>query len=151
MANISLTGNATHKFNGRILSDFGNGEVANITFPNELVNVAIGKNGNAIYALNQAGNQADAVLRILRGSGDDKFLNSAFATQKQDLPSTVLATYEFTARLGDGEGNITNDDYLLTGGVFTKHVEVKENVEGDVEQALSIYNLKFTKVIRVIA
>jgi len=34
--------------------------------------------------------------------------------------------------------------------VFTKKVAVKENVEGETEQAVSIYHIKFTQVIRAI-
>ena len=38
-----------------ITNDLANGDVASITVPNDLINMALGKNGNAIYALDEEG------------------------------------------------------------------------------------------------
>ena len=62
---------------------------------------------------------------------------------KNDFSAYILLNAEFIKKVGDGQGNITNDTYLLTGGIPSKQVEAKTSAEGDTEQSVSIYNLKF--------
>jgi hypothetical protein len=88
---------------------------------------------------------------LLRGSGDDKFLNSQLASYNADPTHYTLMGAELTKVIGDGQGNVTNDAYILTGGVITKQVEAVSNVEGDVEQAVSMYTLQFALAPRAIA
>lgn len=145
-----LTGNDTIKINERVLSNLGTGDVGTLAFPNELAGVKTGKNGNSIYVLNETGKQADVTIRVIRGSSDDKFLQGLLNSQSRDFNSFILMTGEFIKKLGDGAGNITNDIYLTSGGVFTKQVEAKINVEGDVEQALSVYTLRFASAPRAL-
>ena len=76
MGQVSLTGNDTVIVNGTILTSFAEGDTAAITFPNKLVEAKVGKNGNSIFAFNASGQMAEGTLRIIRGSADDKFLNS---------------------------------------------------------------------------
>ena len=152
MATISLTGKDTIKINDRILNDLADGDVIAITLPNDLVTVKTGKNGNSIYALNEAGRQADVTVRLIRGSADDKFMNQLLAVQKQDLPSTNLIKLDFAKRIGDGAGNVVTDLSSLSGGVFSKAIpDAKENVEGDIETAVVVYSLRFTDEARIIA
>lgn len=144
MANsVSLTGNDTLKLRDRIFADFADGDYANLTFPNDIAALKTGKDGNTIYALNETGRQAELVLRVLRGSSDDKFLQNLLAAQRNDFSGFVLLEGELVKRVGDGKGNITQDTYLVTGGVFTKNVEVKSNAEGDTEQSVSVYTIAF--------
>lgn len=151
MSVISLTGNDTIKLNDRVLSDIADGDTVSITFPNDLVTIKRGKGGNSLYSLNEPGRQADCEIRVIRGSADDKFLNGLLATQKRDLPSFQLMTLDFVKRVGDGQGSVISDVNSLTGGVFTKSIpDVKENVEGDTEQAIALYTLKFTGEARLI-
>jgi hypothetical protein len=148
MPTVSLTGQDTVYLGGRVFLDFADADNASLTFPNDIAAVKTGKNGNSLYALNASGKQADLVLRLIRGSGDDLFLNFLLALQNADFPSTVLLDGQFVKRLGDGFGNISSDTYQCTGGIFSKQVEVKSNSEGDTEQSLSIYNLKFSNAER---
>ncbi len=147
---VSLTGNDTVVIGGRVLTDFADADNAAMTYPNELAAVKTGKNGNSIYAWNEMGRIVEVVLRMIRGSDDDKFLNGLLATQKADFAAFVLLDGEFVKRVGDGAGNISNDTYLLDGGIFSKQVEAKSNVEGDTEQSLSIYSLKFANGDRAV-
>jgi hypothetical protein len=128
----------------RVISDLANGDVANLEFPNEVAQVATGKNGNSIYAYQASGHTCNLTLRVLRGSGDDKWLNSRFYEYKNDPPSFVLLIGQLIKRAGDGKQNVTSDIYSLGGGIITKLPEVKENVDGDVEQAISIWAITFT-------
>jgi hypothetical protein len=150
MPTVSLTGQDTVYLGGRVFLDFADADNASLTFPNDIASVKTGKNGNSLYALNASGKQADLVLRLIRGSSDDLFLNYLLALQNFDFPSTVLLDGQFVKRLGDGLGNISSDTYQCSGGIFSKQVEVKSNSEGDTEQSLSIYNLKFSNAERSI-
>lgn len=148
MATVSLTGQDTMVINGKVLNDLADGDVAALTFPNDLMSLKIGKNGNALYAFNETGEEADAELRIIRGSSDDKFLQGLLNTMKRDPASFVLITGEFVKRVGDGQGNTTRDIYTMSGGVILKNVEAKDNVEGDTDQSVSIFTMKFSNAPR---
>ncbi len=77
-------------------------------------------------------------------------MNGLLAQQQNNFAGWPLAIGEFVKKLGDGLGNITSDTYVLSGGVFTKQVEAKMNVEGDTEQSVSIYTMKFSNSPRAI-
>lgn len=147
---VALTGKDTIIINGRVLNDLVDGDCAVITFPNDLMNLKTGKNGNSIYAFNESGKQIEMDLRVVRGSSDDKFLNGILTDMKNLRASFVLMTGEFVKNIGDGAGNITQDIYQLSGGVFKKNTEVKENAEGDTEQAVAMYKLAFSNAPRTI-
>jgi hypothetical protein len=139
----SLTGNDTIQVAGRVLRNFGDGDVAKISYANDIVAVKRGKNGNTVYNANATGVQADVELRILRGSPDDAFLNELLTAQLADLPSFPLMDGYFVKRIGDGQQNVTFDTHIMGGGVFGKMIDVAENVEGATDPALAIYRLKF--------
>lgn len=143
MNSVSLTGSDVIKINNRVFSDLADGDAVTVTFPNDIAALKTGKNGNAIYAKNETGNQVDVVIRVLRGSNDDRYLNNELNMLKNDFSAYILLNAEFIKKVGDGQGNITNDTYLLTGGIPSKQVEAKTSAEGDTEQSVSIYNLKF--------
>lgn len=152
MSTVALSGSDVVNINGRILSDFADGDISAITFPNEIASVKTGKNGNSIYAYNATGQQCEFMLRMIRGSSDDKFLNGLLVTQNQqaNFASTVLMIGEFVKVIGDGQGNTVSDTYVMSGGVFTKQVEGKSHSDGDTEQSVSIYHMKFTLAPRII-
>lgn len=150
MPTESLTGKDTTTLNDKVLVDFGDGDTVSITYPNNIMNVKKGKNGNTIYSFNATGGKAEVIMRILLGSKDDKFLNSLLANMEQDPPSFVLLKGQFVKRAGDGKGNVSRSVYDLSGGVFTKRVETKENVEADTDQTLAIYTFEFGNASRSI-
>ena len=151
MTSFSLTGGDTITINLRPLKDLADDDICTVSFPNEICTVATGKNRNTVYALNETGNNAEMTLRVLMNSSDDKFLNVLLAAQQADLPSFTLLTGSFTKRVGDGNGKVSYNTYPLQGGVFTKLPDVKDNVNGDKEQAIITYNLKFALAPRVLA
>ncbi len=150
MSIVAMTGADTIKINNRLLSDLADGDCVTLEFPNETATVKTGKNGNSLYGLNESGRQADVTIRVVRGSPDDKFLNNLFAAQQNNFAGFVTMNGEFTKRVGDGQGNVTPDAYLASGGVFTKGVSAKSNVEGDSEQSVAVYTTKFALAPRVI-
>jgi hypothetical protein len=150
MSTIALSGNDTLIINDRVINDFADNDCAMLSFPNDIASVKTGKNGNSIYGLNTSGQQAELVLRLIRGSADDKFFNNLQTQQLQNFAGFVLMIGEFIKKLGDGAGNISSDTYVVSGGVFTKQVPAKSNVEGDTEQSVAVYTLKFSNAPRVI-
>lgn len=151
MTTSTLSGSDTIQINERVFADFGDGDVVTITYPNELVAVKTGKNGNSIYAFNETGKQVDVEIRVLRASPDDKFLNSIKLEMKRDFAAFSLLSGEFVKRIGDGKSNVSREIYSLSGGIFSQSVDAKSNVEGDTDQAISLYRLKFTNAPKSIA
>lgn len=136
--------------NNRVFADLADGNCVELAFPNDIANVKTGKNGNSIYGLNETGKQCEVKVRVIRGSADDKFLNGLLAQQQANFAGTVLMFGSFIKKLGDGQGNITSDTYIMSGGIFTKIPEAKTNVEGESEQSVSVYTMKFSNAPRVI-
>lgn len=150
MATFTITGDDTLTLFNRVFVDIADGDTSAIAFPNDLVAMKTGKNGNAIYAKNAQGNNADLTLRLIKGSSDDEFLQSQLDAQERDFPSFALANGSFVKRLGDGLGNVKLEKFQMQGGVIRKTPDSKENVEGDTEQAVTVYQLMFTRAGRSI-
>jgi hypothetical protein len=150
MAVVSLTGQDTVTFNNRIITDLADGDCVTLEFPNDIANLKTGKNGNAIYAINETGKQCEVKLRIVRDSPDDVFFAGLLTQQQLNFPGTVLLIGEFVKISGDGAGNLSNDTYILSGGIFTKQVNAKSNVEGDTAQSVAEYTLRFSNAPRAI-
>lgn len=148
MANsFSLVGQDTVIINDRVL-DLATGTVGEVAFETDVANIQVGKDHNAIFAFNAAGLQANVTLRLPRGGEDDKWLNGLFAQQNANFTGTKVLTGAIVKKIGDGKGDTTSDTYNMSGGIFARPVSVQSNVEGDIEQGVAIYNLKFAKVSR---
>lgn len=143
-----ITGNDTLTINNQILNDFADGDVSTFQFETDRVNVKTGKNGNTIFAQNQVGKNCKAVLRVMLGSSDDATLQGYLTASDQDFTSTVLLTGQFVKNLGDGSGNLVRDVYTLAGGIMTRYVDGKTNVEGETTQGVAVYNLVFASAVR---
>ena len=139
MAGFALTGSDTTIIYGRNLTFFGKGDVVKCDYPGDFVKVEQGKNGNTIYATDNSGFLAKLTVKVLRGSPDDVFLSSIVATAAQDLPSFVLGNGTFVKRIGQGNGSIVYDTYVLGGVCPTKKQPASENTDGDPEQAQVMY------------
>lgn len=150
MSTVALSGDDTATLNNRVFADFADGNFIELVFPNDIAAVKTGKNGNSIYGLNTTGKQCELKMRLIRGSSDDKYMNNLLIQQQNNFSGTVLSFGQFVKKLGDGQGNITSDTYLLSGGIFTKQVEAKSNAEGDLEQSIAVYMLKFSNSPRSI-
>ena len=151
MAIISSSGNDSLTLNNYIFQGLADGNVVELTFPNDIAAVKVGKNGNALFALNESGLVADMTVRVVRGSADDIYLLGLQTGQVNNFAGTVLLSGSFAKAMGDGAGNITHDTYVLGAGIFSKLTEAKSNVEGDTEQNVAIYHVKFAQAVRVIA
>ncbi len=150
MSAVALSGSDTISLNNHVFADLADGNCAELTFPNEIANVKTGKNGNSIYGLNESGRQAELKLRVLRASADDKFLNNLLVQQQANFAGAVLLIGQFIKKIGDGLGNITSDTYVCSGGIFTKIPEGKTNTEGEVDQSIAHYVIKFSNAPRAL-
>lgn len=150
MAIFTITSDDTLTLFDRVFNDYADDDVTTITFPNELVQVKTGKNQNTIFSKDEKGNNAQLVLRLMRGSSDDQFMQNLINLAAKDFVSQVLASGQFVKRLGDGQGNVRSDVYTLAAGIVTKLIEGKENVSGDTAQGVAIYNITFAKAERSI-
>lgn len=150
MGSVAMSGNDTITINNYVFTDLADGDVVDLTFPNDIASVKTGKNGNSIYGLNESGKQCEAKIKVLRASADDKFLNGLLANQQLNFAGFPLMIGQFIKKIGDGMGNITSDTYVMSGGVFTKIPEGKSNVEGNTDQSWCMYTIKFSNAPRAI-
>lgn len=148
---VALTGKDTTIIDGRILTDFADGDTAMLDFPNNLMESVNGKNGNTIYAANSTGKVVTITLRVLAGSADDKYLNSRMQEFINDPAAFILIEGEFIKRVGDGQGNVNDIIYTVQGGVIQKLPNAKENVSGDTEQSVSVWQIQFANTERKVA
>lgn len=137
----AYTGQDIIKFEDRILRDFANGDVAIIRYPNELHNMSNGKDGNSMGAHNEQGKIAELELRIIKGSPDDKYLNSKVIAWENHSPTFKPSTAELTKVISVDNG-LTNEVTSLGFILPSKKVDTKTNTDGDIEQVVSVYSFR---------
>lgn len=150
LTQISLTGTDTLQIFGRTITGFGNGDYFKFAFDEELIKMEIGKDGNAVIAQNAPGTKSKGVLKILRGCPDDVFLNAGLSAELGNFSRFALGNCVARKVIGTGNGNITNDVYILSGGVYSKFPGVTGNQQGDTEQAMAVYEFMFAAVTRTL-
>lgn len=150
MATYNLVTDGTLTLFDRVFNDFADDDVSAITFPDDLVTMKTGKNGNTIFSKNEQGRRATAVIRLMRGSSDDQFMQGKISRSKANFVVTSLAFGEFAMHVGDGEGGFIRDVYTLKGGMITRQIDGKENVSGDTAQGVCVYTIGFADADRSI-
>jgi len=146
---FTLTGADTLIINNRVIRNMANNDISVLTYSANIADKSTGRSGNTIISKNESGNNGDLTLRLMRGSGDDIFLQSLLTQQNDVNFSTfVLLTGQLVKNLGDGLGNSLQDVYALTGGFFSKQVDVTTNVQGSTEQGVAVYHIGWSRVAR---
>lgn len=145
----TVTSDDTLTLFGRVFNNFADGDNSMIVFNNDRAKMKTGKNKNTIFAKDESGNNANLTLRLMKGSDDDQFLQTFLSQSDADFVSTQLASGQFVKRLGDGQGNSLREVYTLQGGIFTRQVDGKENVNGDTNQGVAVYNMMFASAARI--
>jgi hypothetical protein len=120
MPTIALSGSDTIQINNHVFADLADGNAVELTYPNDIATVKTGKNGNSIYGLNESGKQCEVKIRVVRASTDDKFLNGQLAQQQNNFAGFPLMIGQMIKKIGDGQGNITSDTYVMSGGSLLK-------------------------------
>lgn len=149
MSIFSLTGDDSIIINDIPLNDFAGGDIGSLSLPNNMFDMQTGKNSNTIFALDESGNNATLTVRVLMSSNDDKRLNGMIPKSK-GFAQSVLATGSVVKQVGDGQGNVSYNTYLLAGGMVQKKPDIKSNVNGDVSQAVIEYVIQFAEANRAI-
>ena len=149
MATYTLTGDDVVIINDIPLNDFPDNDIATLELPNNLMEISTGKDGNTIFALNEAGNNATLTVRVLMSSNDDKRLNGLIPPS-DGFASYVLLNGSVVKQVGDGAGNISFNTYVLAGGMVQKKPAIKSNVNGDTQQAVVEYVIQFANAARAI-
>lgn len=152
MSRVTLSGSDTVTINNQSIVDFADGNCVELEFPNDIANIKTGKNQNSIVGYNASGVQAETKFRIVRGGNDDKFLQNLLNQQNSsnNFASTILLTGTFIKKLGDSQGNLTSDTYILSAGIFQKIPAGKSNVEGEPDQSVAVYQIKWASAVRVL-
>lgn len=138
----AYTSNDIIEVDGEIVTTLGDGDTTNISYPNEIMSMKTGKNGNTVAAHNEMGREADLSIRVLKGGYDDKRFNSkliAWANRSDDF-EPMKATFTKVIHTDTG---IVNEVTSLKFGIPVKRIESRENVEGDSEQCFSTYIIRF--------
>lgn len=149
MSIFSLTGDDSIIINDIPLNDFADGDIGSLSLPNNMFDMQTGKNSNTIFALDESGNNAILKVRILMSSNDDKRLNGMIPKSK-GFAQSVLANGSVVKQVGDGQGNVSYNTYLLAGGMVQKKPDVKSNVNGDAQQGVVEYIIIFAEANRTI-
>jgi len=159
-ATMSLFGSDTITIGGRLLLNLFSGETGKVTYQNDLGTVKTGKDGSAIFIKNETGYQATLEVHVIRGSADDVALDDYIKTyisapEKYVLLNAVIAK-PFGTGAGTNQGTATGtviktDKLTLNNGIPTKNVDMVVNLDGDSEQAISIYTYVFASTTRAIA
>lgn len=145
---VSLTGQDTHKLQGRILENLAPGDCVVFESDGDMITSKRGKNGNVIHALNESGKLYKAIYRVLSGSPDDRFFQALLSAFENDFASAPLLIGESMKRFGSGGGQ--NVIYSGTGGVIRKKPSMKSNSDGDTEQAITTWEVTFANAVRTI-
>lgn len=148
MAIYALTGNDSLILNDRVIKELSDGSTIEISYQNDRIGMSTGKNNNTVIAENRQGLNASLTLRVVRGGADDRWLNGLSIQQDKDLPTFNLINGSFTKRIGNGQGSVKYDNYVLLGGAFNRFPDVQENLVGDTEQGTVVYTIMFAQCQR---
>ena len=149
MGTYALTGQDSIILNSRPLNDFADGDIGTLEVDNDLFSIQTGKNGNTIFAYDEAGRNATLTLRILMSSNDDKYLNSLIPKHETFAP-TILINGSVNKMIGNGFGGISYNIYLLKGGLIKRKPNITSNVNGETNQAVVEYVIQFADAERSI-
>lgn len=145
----ALTGADTIIINDIPLKDFADGDIGTLEMSNDLFAMSTGKNGNTIFAYDESGRNATLTVRVLMSSKDDKRLNG-LVPKHEGFASTVLINGSVVKMVGDGQGNVSYNSYLLKGGLIQRKPNMSSNVNGETAQAVVEYVIQFADAERAI-
>lgn len=126
-----------------VLNDFAAGAVADLTAPNDISSTTTGYNGNSLGAHNEPGRQRECSLRLVKGSSDDKRFNQNYNLWKDRRSTFKPLKMSFTKNVAHEDGSITKDTVDCFFGLPAGQPSQTINTEGDTEQVISVYMLRF--------
>lgn len=133
-----------------ILADLATDTTVDLVAPNELSTSATGYNGNGLGAHNEPGRQRELTLRLVKGSYDDKRLNSNYTLWQNRDSRFVPLQASFTKNIAHSDGTLTNDTVNCFFGLPAGQPQQTNNVSGDTEQVVSTYLIRFANSERIL-
>jgi hypothetical protein len=141
----TYSGNDIIEIDDRLITDFADGDVAQLTYPNQKISKFSGDEGNTITVENASGRQAQLQLRILQNSRDYQYLKLRVSQQDADLVSMAKLTAKFTKITGDDAGKVSKDVVNCYGGNFLNGIQFTKGKNGNVEVAVAIFTILFSR------
>ena len=133
-----------------VLTDFANATVTEFGPDNDLSSLTTGYNGNGLGAHNEPGRQRTGTLRLVKASSDDKRINENYTLWKNRDSKFRPLKASFTKRIAHEDGSITEDTLYCYFGLPAGQPVQANNTEGDTEQVVSVYTIKFANHDRVL-
>lgn len=137
--------------NSRIIADTAKGDVAVLSYENNLSNQGNGKNGNSMAAHIEDGQIAMLTLRLVMNSPDDKYLNTIIQQWQSHDPNFAPMSGSFTKNTINEQQQRSSSTVSCSFGFPVKRVEQKENTDGDLEQVIAVYSIRFSRSQRSIS
>lgn len=152
MANQGITGVAGSdilNINGTIITGHADADAFKLEPQGSIAQYKISKDGNSIVALQYTGILCKLTVRLVRACADDIFLNGLLQAWIGAPNVFALMGAEYIKSTGDGKGNVTNEVYVLSGGVFETIPGAHSNMDGATDQSVTVYTLWFRNDARL--
>lgn len=149
MSSVAFVGSDGIQINGIPLIGFSNGKAVLLDYPNDLINMTIGKDGSMVGAKNEAGAQVECKLRLLIGSPGDRYLNSLMLQQQANPSGFGIITGVF-AKVVNTDGGTQVARYSLSRGLIRKIPGGQDDTQGDTEQAIVEWEILFAQSVRTV-
>lgn len=138
-----IVGSDILSINGRVFSGHADGDAYKLEPQGPVSQYKVSKDGNTIISLQYSGILCKMTIRLIRGCSDDQFLNGLLQ-QFIGSPNTFpLMSGEYIKSTGDGQGNVTNEVYVLAAGAFEMVPGGVSNFEGSIESGVTVYTIWF--------
>jgi hypothetical protein len=145
----AVAGSDILNINGTIISGHADGDAYKIEPQGPIGEMKVSKDGNSIYALQYTGIKVKLTVRLVRDCADDVFLNGLLQQWIASPNTFPLLFAEYIKSTGDGKGNVTNEVYVLSGGIFEMIPSAVSNMDGNTEQSVTVYTLWFRNDARL--
>ncbi len=138
-----VSGNDIFNFNGTVISGHADGDAYKLEPSGPIAEYKVSKDGNSIVAYKYTGQLQKVQMRLVRGCADHIMMLGRLS-QWQASPNTFpLLFAEYIKSTGDSKGNVFNEVYVLSGGVFEMNPAAVTNVDGSTESSVAVFHFLF--------
>lgn len=134
---------------GQVITGLADGDAIKLEPNGPVAAMKVSKDGNSIYAMQYSGIVVKLTIRLVRGCLDDITLNGQLQSWISNPTGFQTLAGSYVKAIGDGKGNIINEVYTLAGGIFESIPGGMQNMDGNTEQAVTVYTLLFRNDARL--
>ncbi len=124
-----------------VITGHADGEAYKLEPQEPISEMKVSKDGNSIYAPKYTGIKAKLTIRLVRACADDQNMNTLLQAWIASPSTFNMFSGTYLKSTGDTKGNVTNEVYSLSGGVFEMIPSGVSNMDGSVEASVTIYTL----------